>query len=116
MHRPSSADDPGSGTRVAWSDAEPSVLLLSLSGRVFTVAQELIFPTTGQGYFALLCSDCLNITACHMNLRNYFFHTSNPHFVSAFPCNIVTYLCAVVHNSACCHNTERLRDSGIMLV
>lgn len=63
MRRPSSPDYPGSETRVAWSDVKPSVLLLSLSGHVFTVAQKRIFPTTGQGYFVItlnlvLCTDC----------------------------------------------------------
>lgn len=63
MHRPSPPDYPGSEAQVAWSDVEPSVLLLSLSGRVFTGAQELIFPPTGQGYFVLvlklvLCTGC----------------------------------------------------------
>lgn len=51
MHRPSSPDYPGSETQAAWSDVEPSVLPLSLSGGVFAGAQELIFPTTGQRYF-----------------------------------------------------------------
>lgn len=58
MHRPPSPDYPGSETRVAWSDVEPSVLLLSLSGRVFTVAQELIFATTRSWMF------CTHVQAC----------------------------------------------------
>lgn len=48
MHRSPSPDYPGSETQVAWSDMEPSVLLPSLSGRVFSAAQEQIFRKTGQ--------------------------------------------------------------------
>lgn len=119
MHRPSSPDYPGSETQAAWSDVEPSVLPLSLSGGVFAGAQELIFSTNRSEIFSAYAKACIvtgetlfPLIQKHQGVFSHHEFTFN--FSRKDGCLVRPRFMMV--RVAIMQRTERLCESGVTLV